>query len=76
MEDCNAPIAHRGWCSKHYQRWIRHGNPAAVEVYRRHPFSRAMWQRWLERLNADPDTRHARGLAAFRQLLAQKEPQS
>jgi hypothetical protein len=25
LEDCEAPAESRGWCSKHYTRWLRHG---------------------------------------------------
>lgn len=27
IEDCNAKVRTRGWCTKHYQRWIRTGDP-------------------------------------------------
>lgn len=27
IEGCTSPVAGRGWCSKHYQRWVRHGDP-------------------------------------------------
>lgn len=25
--DCNSYVASRGWCAKHYTRWLRHGDP-------------------------------------------------
>lgn len=27
VEDCDRPTKTRGWCKKHYARWLRHGNP-------------------------------------------------
>ncbi len=30
IEDCRNPTFSRGWCSKHYTRWQRHGDPLAV----------------------------------------------
>lgn len=27
IEDCDDPVCARGWCSKHYQAWKRHGDP-------------------------------------------------
>lgn len=32
IDDCTAPVAHRGWCSKHYQRWKRNGDPLATRT--------------------------------------------
>ena len=29
IEDCDRPAKCRGWCSTHYQRWWRHGDPLA-----------------------------------------------
>lgn len=30
VDKCDAPQVGRGWCSKHYQRWKRTGDPVAV----------------------------------------------
>lgn len=30
IEDCDRPSVARGWCSKHWQRWQRHGDPLIV----------------------------------------------
>lgn len=30
IDECEGPVWARGWCSKHYYRWIRHGNPETV----------------------------------------------
>lgn len=27
VDDCSNPATRRGWCSAHYQRWRRHGDP-------------------------------------------------
>lgn len=29
IDGCDSPTVGRGWCSKHYQRWLRLGDPAA-----------------------------------------------
>lgn len=29
IEDCGKPVRTRGWCSAHYWRWHRHGDPLA-----------------------------------------------
>jgi hypothetical protein len=30
IQGCNSPRLARGWCSKHYQRWKKHGHPDIV----------------------------------------------
>ena len=32
IEDCNAPCHGRGWCSKHYRRWHKHGD-TSINLY-------------------------------------------
>lgn len=27
IDGCSDPVRNRGWCSKHYQRWAKHGTP-------------------------------------------------
>lgn len=27
IQGCEKPVLRRGWCSMHYQRWVRHGDP-------------------------------------------------
>ncbi len=43
IEGCNGnaakPGAARGWCTKHYQRWQRSGNPQHVDIERGAPMS-------------------------------------
>lgn len=29
IDNCDLPVLNRGWCSIHYGRWYRHGNPLA-----------------------------------------------
>lgn len=30
VNGCDSPTLNRGWCSKHYQRWLAHGDPTKV----------------------------------------------
>lgn len=30
IDGCDAPAITRGWCTKHYYRWRRHGDPLAL----------------------------------------------
>ena len=30
IEGCSSKVAARGWCSKHYYRWRKYGDPLAV----------------------------------------------
>lgn len=32
IEDCDKPVIARGWCSLHYYRWQRHGNPQPSQM--------------------------------------------
>lgn len=32
IKDCGKPTQSRGWCSKHYQRWLKYGDPLKVLV--------------------------------------------
>jgi len=32
VEGCNAVVIARGWCSAHYRRWKRHGNPVGGKL--------------------------------------------
>lgn len=31
IEGCNQPIRGRGWCTKHYQRWSKYGDPLVTQ---------------------------------------------
>jgi hypothetical protein len=35
VQDCNNPTLARGWCSTHYQRWWKHGDPTFKKKRRR-----------------------------------------
>lgn len=32
IEGCGKPRLARGWCPKHYQRWLKHGDPLTTET--------------------------------------------
>lgn len=32
VDDCESAARFRGWCSKHYYRWVRHGDPTKILV--------------------------------------------
>lgn len=34
VEGCENRARKRGWCGKHYQRWVKHGHPERVDVDR------------------------------------------
>ncbi|MBB3112193.1 hypothetical protein FHS18_004279 [Paenibacillus phyllosphaerae] len=34
VEDCDKPVKAKQYCAMHHQRWLRHGDPAAVKVRR------------------------------------------
>ena len=42
VDDCTRDARKRGWCSKHYQRWLRHGNTDSVHDVGRKP-EPALW---------------------------------
>ncbi len=33
VTNCQKPVAHRGWCSAHYHRWLRYGDPLAGRTF-------------------------------------------
>lgn len=33
ISDCHDQAVTRGWCTKHYTRWLRHGDPLAVAAW-------------------------------------------
>lgn len=52
--DCTRPVFARGWCTPHYKRWYRYGDPLAA-VNRRAPDGATLEERlryvgWTERL--------------------------
>lgn len=47
IEGCDGAVRARGWCSKHYQRWKKHGDPLKVITSRP----------WLQR-GQPPGDRH------------------
>lgn len=60
VDDCDQQSRVRGWCSRHYQRWRKYGDPLAGPAFRRHRGKGlpkwAYWQRRDEqRAAADKD---------------------
>jgi hypothetical protein len=37
IDDCDGTVRARGWCSKHYTRWHRHGDPLVVKATQERP---------------------------------------
>ena len=35
ISDCSERVYARGWCNKHYQRWLRHGDPERLPTRRK-----------------------------------------
>ncbi len=70
-EGCPQDARARGWCIRHYY---------TMTYNHRVPFTRQLWDRWLNRLNGgefSPQYRHlAQGITAFRRVLAEKEPET
>lgn len=41
VDGCSEPVQGRGWCSRHYQRWQRHGDPETIQtLWGRSPLER------------------------------------
>jgi hypothetical protein len=34
IDDCDKPVKHRGWCSVHYKRWYKYGDPTELRYKR------------------------------------------
>lgn len=43
VEVCDRPVLARGWCSPHYQRWRKHGDPGTSAI-------RVEYPAWIERV--------------------------
>ena len=52
MPDCSKPVSARGYCSGHYHRLVRHGDPAGGP---RKPYNRPWQDRFWERVTKLPD---------------------
>ena len=50
---CNRPVKARGWCEKHYMRWVRHGSPEDRPSRREGPHYREhfMYGAWAGMVN-------------------------
>lgn len=42
IKDCGDPVDSRGWCNRHYTRWLRHGDPLAGARFRAKRGSRSI----------------------------------
>ncbi len=52
---CERPATRRGWCAKHYSRWMRHGDPLVSKSLR----GAGIEERFLANLNKDgPPAKH------------------
>lgn len=52
VQGCINKARGRGWCSGHYQRWTKHGDPGATLLQRG---SRPLWEALLERIELRHD---------------------
>lgn len=45
VEGCERPIVNsRGWCCRHYKRWIRHGDPEGGAAYDGESLENKIWR--------------------------------
>lgn len=58
IDGCRSDAKARGWCSKHYQRWRRHGHPETVQVIQHHGLSD--YDRFMQHVDTSggPDACH------------------
>jgi len=54
IRGCGSPAIKRGWCSKHYKRWLRHGDPNYLA--RKEPVAPGTAKAWLDDFLLDPPT--------------------
>lgn len=45
IEGCERKVLCRGWCTKHYERWRRHGNPTVMTTFAGAPIEDRLWSR-------------------------------
>lgn len=64
IRSCTSPVRARGWCNKHYRRWLREGDPEAVawergqsevnfwaKVQRGDPFVCWLWTGYIRKVD-------------------------
>lgn len=44
VANCGATVVCRGWCEKHYSRWLRHGDPLTTHNNRDVPMPERFWR--------------------------------
>lgn len=58
IKDCKNKVKAKGWCSKHYMRWRRYGDPNVVKIdlhgYSKHPLYK-IWQSMKDRCYNEND---------------------
>jgi hypothetical protein len=83
IQGCLNKARHRGWCNKHYQRWLRHGDtgtvltpkprgPSGISYFPNHrvEFSKRLWEKWWREAFDHPHRRYLEpGIAEFRNSL-------
>ena len=47
IDSCDNKVRARGWCSKHYQRWEKHGDPRK-KVLLQYKTPEERWENWTE----------------------------
>ena len=62
IKDCSNPARKRGWCTMHYQRWQRHGDPLAVL---RRGWRCGWEQKTTKRASVKPSTKDLHWAAGF-----------
>lgn len=45
VDGCDAPVHGAGWCSKHYQRWWKNGDPLLSKLDRESPWEVRFWRK-------------------------------
>lgn len=75
IDGCDRVVKARGWCSKHYKRWHKYGDPLAVLIDREAPPDERFWAKvdktdtcWLWTAYISPD-----GYGRFDRLRAMGE---
>lgn len=78
IDGCEEPQLSRGWCSKHYQRWWRFGDPLEVRYYTRprvpcsvegcekSDYCKGMCRSHYQKFRRDNDPQHRAQLSADR----------
>jgi hypothetical protein len=44
---CGSPVRTRGWCQRHYLRWLKYGNPLAMKLERNGGNHNPLYHTWV-----------------------------